>query len=212
MATFCIPWADGCKSPWERLDSEESLRDDPSAGLVKYGGRVEFIVKVTESLELQQQQPQQCPSTRFGRRFGSASFVKLVFSKESLEKLRKRPDGLLNYVQRPIIIAGRVFRAYSTRDLSVFYVQTNEATSDTGGASWWLSKDPFSQSFSFLDFIRWHNPLEHNQNQVHSVDNRISILILTCITVNVKVDQSVPTWTIYLHTRSYPQSRECTPH
>ena len=142
------------------------MRDDHSTDLLKYGGRVEFIVKVTESLELQQQPPQQCPSTKFGRRFGSGSFVKLTFSKESLEKLRKRPDGLLNYVQRPIIIAGRVFRAYSTRDSNVFYTQTNEVSADTERASWWLSKDPFSQSFSFLDFIRWHNPLEHNQNQV----------------------------------------------
>ena len=188
------------------------MHDDPSAGLQEYGGRVEFIVKVTESLELQQQQPQQCPSTRFGRRFGSGSFVKLTFSGGSLEKLRKRPDGLLNYVQRPIIIAGRVFRAYSTRDSNVFYVQTNEVSSDTERASWWLSRAPFSQSLSFLDFIRWHNPLEHNQNQVPSINNLIYIPILTYIAVNVQMDQSIPTWTVYLHTWSYPQSRECTPH
>ena len=211
MGIFCISWADDRKSPWERLDSEESLRDDPSAGPPGYGGRVEFTVKVTESLELQQQQPQQCPSTRFGRRFGSGSFVKLTFSKESLEKLRKQPDGLLNYVQRPIIIAGRVFRAYSTRDSNVFYVQTNEVSSDTERANWWLSKNP-SQSFSFLDFIRWHNPLEHNQNQVPSINNWVYIPILTSIAVNVQVDQPIPTWTIHLYTWSYPQSRECTPH
>ena len=156
--------ADGHKSPWEHLDSEESLPDDDSANLLKYGGRVEFIVKVTDSLDLQQQSPQQCPSTRFGRRFGSTSFVKLTFSKEALEKLRRQPDGLLNYIQQPIIIAGRVFRAYSTRDSNVFYVQTNEVSPDRMRQC--LLKDPFPQAFSFLDFIRWHNPLEHNQDQV----------------------------------------------
>lgn len=127
---------------------------------------MEFIVRVTESLGLQQQSPQQCPSTRFGRRFSSASFLKLTFSKEALEKLRKQPNGLLNYVQRPIIIAGRVFRAYSTRDLNVFYVQTNEVSSDTKKLRQWLLNDFFPCTLSFLDFINWHNPLEYNQNQV----------------------------------------------
>lgn len=127
---------------------------------------MEFIVRVTESLGLQQQSPQQCPSTRFGRRFSSASFLKLTFSKEALEKLRKQPNSLLNYVQRPIIIAGRVFRAYSTRDLNVFYVQTNEVSSDTKKLRQWLLNDFFPCTLSFLDFINWHNPLEYNQNQV----------------------------------------------
>ena len=127
---------------------------------------MEFIVRVTESLGLQQQSPQQCPSTRFGRRFSSASFLKLTFSKEALEKLRRQPNNLLNYVQRPIIIAGKVFRAYSTRDLNVFYVQTNEVSSDTKKLRQWLLNDFFPCTLSFLDFINWHNPLEYNQNQV----------------------------------------------
>ena len=142
------------------------MPDDHFTSLRKFGGRVEFVVKVTESLDLQQQQPQQCPSTRFGRRFGSGSFVKLTFSKEAQERLKKQPDGLLNYVQRPIIIAGRVFRAYYTRDSNVFYVQTNEVSPDTGRMGLWLLKTPFSQPFPFLEFIRWHNPLEYNQSQV----------------------------------------------
>lgn len=144
------------------------MPDDNSASPLTFGGRVEFIVKVMESLDLQQQQPQQCPSTRFGRRFGSGSFVKLTFSKEALEKLKKQPDHLLSYVQQPIIIAGGVFRAYSTRDLNVFYVQTNEISPDTERMKQWLLKDSFPKAFSFLDFIKWHNPLEHNQNQVTS--------------------------------------------
>jgi RNA-dependent RNA polymerase len=142
------------------------LLDDPCPSLLKYGGRVEFIIRVTDSLELQQQPPQQCPSTRFGRRFGSASFLKLAFSKEALEKLRKQPEGVLNFVLQPIITAGRVFRAYSTRDSNVFYVQTNEVSADTEKMRQWLLKDPFPYALSFLDFVRWHNPLEHNQSQV----------------------------------------------
>lgn len=127
---------------------------------------MEFTIRVTESLELQPQPPQQCPSTRFGRRFGSYSFIKLTFTKEALEKLKRRPYGPLSYVQRPIIIVGRVFRAFSTRDSNVFYVQTNEVSSDTEKLKKWLLKDPFSHALSFLDFIRWHNPLEVNKNQV----------------------------------------------
>jgi hypothetical protein len=161
-------WANGHKSPWEHLDSEESLPDGNSTSPLKFGGHVEFVVRVTESLNLQQQQPRRCPSSRFGRRFGSSSFVKLAFSKEALEKLRKQPDGLLNFVRRPIIITGGVFRAYSTRDSNVFYVQTNEVSPDTERMRQWLLKDPFPQSFSFLEFIRWHNPLEYNRNQVTS--------------------------------------------
>lgn len=141
------------------------MLNDPSASLLKYGGRVEFVVKVTESLDLQQQSPQQCPSTRFGRRFGSGSFIKLVLSKEAVEKLRRQPDGLLNYAQQPIIIAGKVFRAYSTRDFNVFYVQTNEVSPDTERMGGLLLRESFPQVLSFLDFIKWHNPLEYNQNQ-----------------------------------------------
>lgn len=144
------------------------MPDDHST-ILKFGGRVEFVVRVTESLDLQQQSPQQCPSTRFGRRFGSGSFVKLTFSKEALEKLKKQPNGLLNFVQQPIIIVGRVFRAYSTRDSNVFYVWTNEVSPDTEKIRQWLWKDPFPQALSFLDFIRWHNPLEYNQHQVTCV-------------------------------------------
>jgi RNA-dependent RNA polymerase len=164
-------WADWYQSPWEHLDFEESLLGDPSPGLVRYGGQVEFIVRVTESLELQQQSPQQCPSTRFGRRFGSASFLKLIFSKEALEKLKKQPNHLLNYVQRPIIITGRCFRAYSTRDLNVFYVETNEGSSDTKQMRQWLLNDPFPGTLSFLNFINWHNPLNYNKSQVTLVCN-----------------------------------------
>ena len=144
------------------------MTDGCSANLLEYGGRVEFVVRVTESLDLQQQLPQQCPSTRFGRRFTSGSFVKLTFSKEALEKLKKQPDGLLNYVQQPIIIAGGVFRAYSTRASNVFYVQTNEVSVDNERMRH-LLPSPSSKTLSFLDFIRWHNPLEYNQNQVFSL-------------------------------------------
>ena len=164
------------------------MPDDDSPNPLKFGGRVEFIVRVTESLDIKQQPPQQCPSTRFGRRFGSSSFVKLTFSKEALEKLKKQPDGLLNYVQQPIIIAGGVFRAYSTRASNVFYVQTNEVSPDTERMRQWLLKDPFPSEFSFLDFIKWHNPLEYNQNQVTFTYDQAPIPTLIFIVVNVKVD------------------------
>jgi hypothetical protein len=168
---------------------------------------VEFVVKVLESLDLQQQPPQQCPSTRFGRRFGSGSFVKLTFSKEALEKLKR--GGLLSYVQRPIVISGKVFRAYSTRDSNVFYVQTDEAASDSGRLRQWLPKDPFSQVLPFLDFVGWHNPLEHNQNQVNSCSQSPFHSHLIYAAVNDKVDQQVPARTVLLHSRCYPQLPEC---
>jgi hypothetical protein len=50
-------WANGHKSPWEHLDSEESLPDGNSFSPLKFGGHVEFVVRVTESLDLQQQHP-----------------------------------------------------------------------------------------------------------------------------------------------------------
>ena len=127
---------------------------------------MEFVIRVTDSLELQQQTPQQCPSSRFGRKFGSASFVKLTFSREALERLRKQSGGLLGYAQRPIVAAGRVFRAYSTKDSNICYVQTNEVSVDTKKTKQWLLKDPFHCALSFLNFVKWHNPLEYNQNQV----------------------------------------------
>ena len=76
--------------------------------------------------------------------------------------VNKHSKKLLNYIRRPLILCGSVFRAFFAKEGNVFYVKTNEGTD---GKSI-LSNVTVPNVMSFLEFINWHNPIELNSNQV----------------------------------------------
>lgn len=95
----------------------------------------------------------------FGRRFGSKHFFRLKLTKGVLNR---NSDQLMNYIRRPLILCGNVFRAFYAKDKNVFYVKTNERTD----CSTILRGETIEGVMSFLEFLDWHNPMALNAEQV----------------------------------------------
>ena len=165
--------------PWQELDrEEEALRKSPYGGLgfdqndepLKwYGGQVLFHAKLhnTSSRDSKSLNPtykftlepaELSFSHSFARRFGSKHFLRLKLTKTALNNSAK----LLDYLRRPLILCGGVFRAFFAKSHNVFYVKTNEGTNGDSI----LSNAPIPGIMSFLDFINWNNPIDLNSKQV----------------------------------------------
>ena len=95
----------------------------------------------------------------FARRFGSKHFFRLKLTKGVLNK---NADSLMNYIRRPLILCGNVFRAFYAKDTNVFYVKTNERTD----GSTIIPGETIKGVMSFLEFLEWHNPMALNAGQV----------------------------------------------
>lgn len=102
------------------------------------------------------------PSYMFARRFGSKHFFRLKLTKLVLNT--KKADDLLNYLCRPLILCGGVFRAFYAKESNVFYVKTNEcALGDRISQG-----ETVAGMMSILEFLEWHNPMSFNDRQVNS--------------------------------------------
>lgn len=99
------------------------------------------------------------PSTMFARRFGSKHFFRLKLTKSS----NKDPDALLQYLRRPLLLCGFVFRAFYAKESNIFYVKTNEITD--GNAV--IPGETIPGIMSFLEFLDWHNSIQLNSKQVN---------------------------------------------
>lgn len=169
------------KCPWEEFDrEEEALRKSPYGGLGFdenkeflgwHGGQVLFHAKLrdltpsrdrkscTPQYKLTLEPAELSSSHSFARRFGSKHFLRMKLTKSVVNKHSKK---LLDYIRRPLILCGSVFRAFFAKESNVFYVKTNEGTD---GKSI-LSNVSIPNVMSFLEFINWHNPIELNSKQV----------------------------------------------
>lgn len=133
-----------------------------------YGGQVHFSMKVkgdpkklSSTLTWAPERPELGPSTRFTRRFGSSAFIKLNIHKDLL-----RCPNLITELLRPIIIIGRVFRAFYSKDKNVFLKKTNERYVDGEVLDPVNPEDLVDGQGSLIDFLNWHNPLALNFAQV----------------------------------------------
>jgi RNA-dependent RNA polymerase len=168
---------------------EEALASNPYGGLGFdekgeylnwYGGQVLFHGKLQDTSEkgckkakykILLERAELGTSNMFARRFGSKHFFRLKLTKSVLNK---DADNLLNYLRRPLILCGSVFRAFFAKSSNVFYVKTNEATD---GISI-MDGNPLPNVLSFLEFLEWHNPMQLNMNQVGiHFDASVSLLI-----------------------------------
>jgi hypothetical protein len=166
------------QSPWAELDrEEEALNGNPFAGLGFsipnsdwYGGKVEFRAKLKEvepnckkpQYKVALEQPELGHSTRFSRRFGSKSFLKIKIAKQILNR---KSHHLVEFFTRPFILCGHVFRGFTSKDNNVFLVRTNEVFDGVR-----ISTPPQSPCLSLVEFLEWHNPLRYNVNQVRCSD------------------------------------------
>jgi RNA-dependent RNA polymerase len=156
------------KFPYDELDLEEQHLDgDRYAALGVderyqdwFGGKVVFRAKVENLVDDPKKPPQfkikleraeLGASSRFTRRFGSKSFMRVKIPKY----LNRHPDALMDFFRRPFIISGKVFRAFLEKEKNVFFYKTNE-TPEMGQVP---------QGLHFEEFLNWHNPLEGNQKQ-----------------------------------------------
>ncbi|KAJ3799108.1 RNA dependent RNA polymerase-domain-containing protein [Lentinula aff. detonsa] len=159
------------KFPYDELDREEEfLNRDPHAGLGFnehsdwFGGKVVFRAKLKNLsddpkklplFKVELERAELGASSRFSRRFGSKSFMRLKISKT----LTRYADALMDFLRRPFIIAGKVFRAFLEKEKNVFFYMTNESP-ELGS-----TVDPVSRNLSFESFLNWHNPIELNKRQ-----------------------------------------------
>ncbi|TFK23267.1 hypothetical protein FA15DRAFT_757378 [Coprinopsis marcescibilis] len=162
--------------PWAELDrEEEALRGgNPYANLGfnkdgtpsgHYGGRVEFrgtlfplsLFDKDEPFRVRLERPTLGPSTQFSRRFGSKNIFRLRIQKSVVTS----STGLLNFIRRPFIICGGVFRAFYAKEMNVFFIKTNE----TPRADNTDPNPAITDAISFLEFLELHNSLEVNWNQ-----------------------------------------------
>ncbi|KAH8114962.1 RNA dependent RNA polymerase-domain-containing protein [Phellopilus nigrolimitatus] len=167
------------KAPWTELDKEFAAhQDSPTAGLgcsgssSWYGGKVHFIGKLKEAgkkdgkhnFTIELDRPELGPSSRFARRFGSHSFLRVNIKKDILNN-KNMADDLAAFFYRPFVINGRVYRGLLSKEHSVFLYMTNERVENRRIVSPKDDVDSPGGQMSLLRFLNWHNPLKENQNQ-----------------------------------------------
>ncbi|TFK39284.1 RNA dependent RNA polymerase-domain-containing protein [Crucibulum laeve] len=158
------------KTPWQELDTEErALSEDIYGGLGHnpnypdwYGGKVEFRAKLAgnkdDGYKITLERCTLGASSRFTRRFGSWSFIRV---KIPLQTFHKSDNGLNVFFKKAFVIWGNVFRACYAKDQSVFLFRTNElcqAGRLTSNAVPGMSLEQLVSD--------WHNPLAINGNQL----------------------------------------------
>jgi hypothetical protein len=145
------------------------ISDDPQLQITEepYGGLVEFVAKLSydeqkKKFKITLLPPQTCPSTRLSRRFGSKRFFRLRIKSVHSGKYTSE---LMSFLQRPVVIMKRVFRAFTAKDSNVFFVQTYEEYHNDRVITQHGKRGP-RDPMPFLEFINWNNPLECNKHQV----------------------------------------------
>ena len=104
-------------------------------------------------------------SNRFMRRYGSRRFIRVRIQKDAL----KQGTNLKEYFRRPFIVGTAVFRAFFAKEQNVFLVRTNEVVKGRIGEELHITTPGPGDArteMSFIDFIKWHNDLLLNADQV----------------------------------------------
>lgn len=137
-----------------------------------YGGLVEFVVKLQsfgDDPKVLLLPPQKCPSTRLSRRFGSKRFFRLRIPKKIMNSCD--PEKLLDFLRRPFVLMDRVFRAFCSKELNVFFIEAFEEVigTEVKRVQPRTVKRTPADPMPFLEFIDWFNPLEMNNHQVSGI-------------------------------------------
>ena len=122
-------------------------------------------------LSLELEEPSLGSSNRFFRRFGSHRFLQITLHNFKSDFRDAAASSALNdYLKRPVVIAGSVFRTFFRKDHHVFLLKTDETVEfSVDGCHIRIPKEPSGLPESdLLSFISWHNDLEVNSNQVRA--------------------------------------------
>ncbi|KAH9939845.1 RNA dependent RNA polymerase-domain-containing protein [Amylocystis lapponica] len=163
-------------SPWEELDREHKLMGNnqrgPGLGCNHdmeslpdglnpdwYAGRVQFSAKLLPVKGVESRyriELNRCvlgPSNRMTRYFGSHRFMRIRIPRDAYYNAG---SGLIEYLSRPFVLNGRVFRTCQVKSSSVLLFATHEK---------WEGAIQNGGGMSFLGFLAWFNPMEYNQEQ-----------------------------------------------
>lgn len=171
-------------------------------GKVRFGGRLKDIstTKTPEYIIILDQ-PTLGPSSRFLRRFGASSFLRIKIPKSIINKSN---NDLMEFFIRPFVMNGEVFRSFYAKDHTVFLFRTNEIAI---GTTVTIPVNSFNPSaLSLMDFLNWHNPLECNFRQV-SIPRCVRPHVLTAAAGYDQMGFSICSRTIYFCAR--PSSGPC---
>lgn len=140
------------------------------------------------------------PSCRFTRRFGSMRFIRVRINQRLLHEAGEK---LIPFFCRPFVLCGRIYRAFFAKENNAFLVETAEVFNpQTGCISNGPIKDKWNESrYSLEDFLGWHNPMSHNQDQARQF---ISCRFCQCLTTysdGCQVGRKICTWTIEFGSR-----------
>ena len=137
-----------------------------------YGGKVHFTGKLLYdkkhcTFAVKLEKPFLHSSTSFTRSFGSEAFLSLRIDDDQLYD--KQGAVVQNYLRRPLLISGRIFRVFRSKDRTIFFYCTDEVVEGEGPIFYpqqptGPSKDPLPMPL--LDFLQWYNPTDTNQQQV----------------------------------------------
>ena len=97
-------------------------------------------------------------SHRFGRLLGSPRINQMRIDSDLMNKER---DQLLEFLLQNFVLCGRIYRPFASKDGTLYLMQPN--------LNYERTTDPYygdQYRISFADFIRSHNPLHLNYNQV----------------------------------------------
>lgn len=185
------------KSPWKELDKEEAAfcryGDNGSLGFANcadtdwFGGKVIFRAALKNKgtannpiFTVTLGQAELGPSCRFSRRFGSKSFLRIKIGK-SLWMNESTCSPLLDFLKKPFVLLGSVYRTFYAKDGTAFLFRTHEVPVETKAGLSILQTHILSRP-SLLDFLEWHNPLELNAGQpISKWSSRIQLGLSTSV-------------------------------
>ncbi|TFK18698.1 hypothetical protein FA15DRAFT_649270 [Coprinopsis marcescibilis] len=186
-------------SVWRELDREEkATREDPDRRLGLrgawegdpnwHGGQIQQLARLVKRCPRTSQpmgpkykillEPmEKRRSHRFARYLGSRRILQVRINDDLV--MKEKAD-VVAFLSRKFVLFGRMFVPFHSKDESVYMVETNE---DFGGRvprDWCADR----QRLSFVEFLEWHNPLEHNGMQAKYVDRSsvVNQAISKCVT------------------------------
>jgi RNA-dependent RNA polymerase len=127
-----------------------------------YGGRIQQVVRLSKSkngtFQYRLDQPSMQRSNRFARFLGSRRILQIKLSKD----IRYAKDNSnTKHLGSRFLFCGRIFAPFASKDSSVYMMELNEDA--------YRNPDRHQGDdtrISLWDFIKWHNPLSSNANQV----------------------------------------------
>ncbi|EIN08814.1 hypothetical protein PUNSTDRAFT_44349 [Punctularia strigosozonata HHB-11173 SS5] len=178
------------RCPWAELDREyAALSEDPYALVggkrqeVPYGGKIVFPVRARKRKDsnvprFELERPELSSSDGFRREYGSSAFIRLRLG-SSMEYKK-----LGEFLHRPFVLCGRVFRAFRRKDESVFLIEVNEVL--LGYDSPPPRYGDNCRPKSFFDFLDSHNPRSLNNKQNAAkygarFDLKLSNSVVACV-------------------------------